>query len=524
MEPKEKPGATIEERQTDQVINSSGHVQELDRNFSTWSLIGFGLSSGNVWPALGGSILVALFNGGPPGVLYEFVVVSIFYWIVAASIAELASAIPSSGGVYHWATITPGPRWGRVVGFFAGYWNWLAWVWGEASFTLIFANTIVQMYALKHPGFVAQPWHVFVTYVIATWLACAVVCSFNRFMPYLTQIGMFFIFAGFIITIVTVTVMPGRGGRPAHASSSFVWTEWSDGGLGYPSGFVFLAGMLNGAYGVGTPDVSTHLAEEIPYPQRNVPIAIACQMSIGFVTGFTYLIAIFYAINDFDALSESSYPIAEIYRQATGSADGAIGLLVLVLICIGISICGLYITCGRTLWALARDGATPFPSFLSKVSARLDMPLNATVVNAVLVTVVGAIYVGSVTAFNAFVGSYIVMSSSSYIAAILPNLLTGRKNIEIYGPFHLKGILGFVFNTIACAYMIVWFVIYCFPYYLPTDAVSMNYASLLWGGFTVFIALWWLFKARKGYEGPPIVRTGGKVVVADTMKTMDDFK
>lgn len=52
---------------TEQVVNASGHIQELSRNFSAWSLIGLGLSMGNVWPALGGSILVALYNGGPPG-------------------------------------------------------------------------------------------------------------------------------------------------------------------------------------------------------------------------------------------------------------------------------------------------------------------------------------------------------------------------------------------------------------------------------------------------------------------------
>jgi hypothetical protein len=50
-------------------INSSGHVQELQRNFSLISLAGIGLTVGNVWPAIGGSIVVALFNGGPPGTL-----------------------------------------------------------------------------------------------------------------------------------------------------------------------------------------------------------------------------------------------------------------------------------------------------------------------------------------------------------------------------------------------------------------------------------------------------------------------
>jgi choline transport protein len=51
-------------------INASGHIQEADRNFGLLSLTGFGIVNGNVWPALGGTILVAIFNGGPPGTIY----------------------------------------------------------------------------------------------------------------------------------------------------------------------------------------------------------------------------------------------------------------------------------------------------------------------------------------------------------------------------------------------------------------------------------------------------------------------
>lgn len=123
-------------------VNASGHVQELSRNFNLLSLAGVGLTVGNVWPAVGGSILVAIYNGGPPGVLFEFLVVSVFYWIVAACIAELASAIPSSGGIYHWASVTAGPKWGNPVGFFAGWWNYLAWVLGAASMTSIFVSIV----------------------------------------------------------------------------------------------------------------------------------------------------------------------------------------------------------------------------------------------------------------------------------------------------------------------------------------------------------------------------------------------
>jgi choline transport protein len=241
-------------------------------------------------------------------------------------------------------------------------------------------------------------------------------------------------------------------------------------------------------------------------------------MSIGFITGFTYLIAILYAINDYDALFDSPYPIAEIYRQATGSSDGAIGLLAIIMCCISLSICGLFVTCGRTLWALSRDGATPFPRFLSKVSTKLGMPFNSTIIVAILITVLGAIQVGSTTAFNAFVGSYILLSSSSYIAAILPHLITKRRNIQVYGPFHLKGTIGFICNGIACAYMMVWFVIYSFPFALPTDAQTMNYACLIWGGLTVFVAVWWVLGAKRGYVGPPMVVDGGRVHEADLVR------
>ena len=52
-----------------ELINASGHIQQLDRNFNLLTLAGVGLVVGNVWPAVGGSILVAIFNGGPPGTL-----------------------------------------------------------------------------------------------------------------------------------------------------------------------------------------------------------------------------------------------------------------------------------------------------------------------------------------------------------------------------------------------------------------------------------------------------------------------
>ncbi|KAI5461821.1 amino acid/polyamine transporter I [Mariannaea sp. PMI_226] len=474
--------------------------QDLPERFGLLSLIGVGLLIGTVWPASGGSIQVAIFNGGPPGVLYEFLAVSIFYLPVTASLAELASAMPSSAGVYHWASVTPGKRYGRMIGFFAGWWNYLAWVFGAASMAFIWSNTIIQLYALKHPDYTTKTVHVFAIYITSTWLACLLVCFFSRAMPYLNKFGIYWLLGGFAVTILVLAIMPGRDGRPDHASSTFVWTEWHA-ELGYPPTVVFLTGMLNGAYSVGCPAAVSHLAEEIPAPRRNVPIAMAFQMVTGFITGFSYLIVLMYSINDYDALFTSQFPIAEIYLQGTGSPNGAICLLIVMQVCIGLSMVGLYITSGRALWALSRDGATPFQSVLSVVNVKYEMPLNSTVASAALVTIMGCIYVGSTTAFNAFVGSYVLMSSSSYIAAILPHLLTGRHNIQ-YGPFRLGKITGYLINTISSVYMICWFVIYCLPFSLPVTAETMNFACLIWGSLTIFLGTWWTWKGSKGYRGP----------------------
>lgn len=96
--------------------------------------------------------------------------------------------------------------------------------------------------------------HVFVCYLIITWLACIIVCFANKLMPHINVLGSALILLGAIITILVCAIMVNTGQGPA--SSETVWKNWSA-DIGYPSGFVFVAGMLNGAFGNGTPGKST---------------------------------------------------------------------------------------------------------------------------------------------------------------------------------------------------------------------------------------------------------------------------
>jgi hypothetical protein len=153
----ELPPSVIEEKQKDgeinepvietgEVLNASGHAQELDRNFSLLAVCSVGITTGNTWAALGGSIVIAIYNGGPPGVIYEFLAVSVFYWCIAALLAELASSIPSSAGVYHWATVTGGKRWGRSLGFFAG------WVRHNSDISSKLYDVLINYSGISWPG------------------------------------------------------------------------------------------------------------------------------------------------------------------------------------------------------------------------------------------------------------------------------------------------------------------------------------------------------------------------------------
>lgn len=194
----------------------------------------------------------------------------------------------------------------------------------------------------------------------------------------------------------------------------------------------------------------------------------------------------------------SFFPLAQIYRQATGSAGGALGLLLVIFIpCVWTTI-GCYVTASRTLWTLGRGGATPFARFTGALNRRRRNPTNAVFCCVVINTCLGAIYVGSTTAFSAFANSFVSFGSLSYLAAIVPHLVGKRSRIPP-GPFWMKGAVGYTVNMIASLYMAVFLVIYCFPFTDPFDATSMNWSSAMIAGFTAIIAGWW-FWGGKNWE------------------------
>lgn len=102
----------------------------------------------------------------------------------------------------------------------------------------------------------------------------------------------------------------------------------------------------------------------------------------------------------------------------------------------------------------------PFSSFFARVSTRLSCPVPATLFVAVLATGLGAIPLGSSTAFLDLTGSFIILTTVSYAIPFLGNVLTKRRHFP-RGPFSL-GKWGNAVNLTAVVLITLFDVFYCF--------------------------------------------------------------
>ena len=80
----------------------------------------------------------------------------------------------------------------------------------------------------------------------------------------------------------------------------------------------------------------------------------------------------------------------------------------------------------------------------------------------------------------------------------------------------MKGISGFLVNGTASLYIMAFVVIFCFPFSMPVDAQTMNYTSLITGGLSLFVGVFWFW--RKGdYEGPHFVPLESAILAKDAI-------
>lgn len=153
-----------------------------------------------------------------------WIVVSIFTLVVAVAMAEIVSAIPTSGGPYFWAAMIAPPRWSPFAAWITGWFNFLGQVAVTTGISFGLANLIPTVATIKNPDFEPTPRIVIGVYA-AVLISHGVVNTFGvRILRYLNNVSILLHSAG--ITAICIAVLAKA---PTHQPGSFVFGLFRDG-------------------------------------------------------------------------------------------------------------------------------------------------------------------------------------------------------------------------------------------------------------------------------------------------------
>lgn len=483
----------------DEALARMGYKSELPRNLSMLSILGLSFAIIAAPYGLSTTLYITLSDGLSVTIIWGWVFVTLISIAIAASLAEICAVYPTAGGVYYWSAMLSTPRWAPLMSFIDG-WLTLVGNW-TVTLSILFggASLILSAISLWDETFVANEWQTVLTFWAVT-LVCTLVNIFlSRYLDFINKLCIFWTGASVIIILITLLTMADN-----KRSGEFVFAEYDASHSGWPAGWAFFVGLLQAAYTLTGYGMVASMCEEVQNPHREVPKAIVLSVVAAGITGLLFLIPMLFVLPNVAALRNvaSGQPVGLIFKEVTGSAGGGFGLLFLILGIMIFAGIGSLTAASRCTYAFARDGAIPGFKLWSRVNKKLDVPVWAVILSAVVDALLGLIYFGSTAAFNSFTGVATICLSTSYGLPILISVVRGRQDVK-RSTFSL-GAFGYVINLITLAWIVLAVLLFCMPYILPVTAASMNYASVVFAGFASISVIWYFVYARKHFTGPPV--------------------
>src|ERR1700722_6876926 len=146
-----EPMSATETLSTDeQRLAELGYKQELKRGWSGFSNFAISFSIISVLAGCFTTYGQALKNGGPVAISVAWPLISVMILFVAFSMSELASSMPTAGGIYYWASKLGGAGWG----WFTGWFNLIGLVAVVASVVYVSATFLVFLLGLYNVHFI----------------------------------------------------------------------------------------------------------------------------------------------------------------------------------------------------------------------------------------------------------------------------------------------------------------------------------------------------------------------------------
>lgn len=471
------------------------------RNMSGLETISAGWIICNSWAGLAATVALAIAQGGPATLIYGPIIIFVLVGACAASLAELASVYPTAGGQYHWVSILAPKKWSRGLSYCCGAANVFSWIAICAGIAIICPQLCLGLAVFWDPEYIPKPWQAFLMYQGSN----ALVLVYNIYLLRRTMWVHDLAFVVSICSFLAITITCLARSAPHFRSTDLVWTTFLN-QSGWTDGVAFLTGLVSPNYMYAGIDGAIHLAEECKNAAVVVPRALMSTIVIGFITSFIFSIVMMYCTTDLEAVvtTATGVPIFEIWRQATKSDVAATIFLILILFAVFFALNATHQTASRLTWSFARDDALFGSRWLGQIDSRQQVPIAALLFNFAIMFIIGCIYLGSTSAFNAFIGTGLILQHVTY--AFPAALLMIRRRAETWLPksrsFQMPSIVGWAANITTVLFAVLVLVFYDFPTVLPVSGTSMNYASAVIGVMILFTGMNWFGHAAKRFRGP----------------------
>lgn len=473
------------------LLGKMGYAQELRRRMGAFS--NFAIAFSTICILAGGitslQLGVSAVGGAAAGIVWPLGVA--FSFIVALSMAQVASAFPTAGGLYHWSAILGGKGWGWATAWF-----------NLGGLVFVTAAVNVGAYSL-FVGFIGpmigiDPDKLGVRHQIAgVALISASHALLNHFGIRVTTL--LTDFSGTLILAVAALLTLAMLSRTPHldfarlvrfenlsgAAGGGVWPE-------HPGLLTMvLLGILWPTYTVTGFDASAHTSEETVQAAINVPKGMLRSVAVSGIFGWVMVAAFVLAL---PSVADGARQGANIFPWLmTSVLPGAAGRALWIGIVAANYLCGLacVTSTSRMMYAFARDGGLPGSRALKRVSPKWRTPVAA-IWTTVALAFASTLYA---PAYTTLTTACVIFLYLSYVMPAAAGLRAYGRSWTRMGPFDLGRRLYRALAAVSLAGVVLLVWIGVQP---PNEkALTVTLAVM-----ALIAAAWWL-GVRRRFRGPP---------------------
>ena len=493
-------GYTEKDKKADiHVLHSMGYAQELERRMSRFS--NFAISFSIICILSGGinSLAQATSGAGGAAIGIGWPIGCLISGVFALAMAQIASAYPTAGGLYHWGSILGN----RFTGWVTAWFNLLGLV------TVLGAINVGTYYFFFGAFGPMIGWEDTITnrvifLAVLTGLQALINHMGIGLTAKLTDFSGYLIFVtALVLAIVCLIAAPSYDfGR------LFTFSNYSGeaGGNVWPSvsgWWVFLLGLLLPIYTITGYDASAHTSEETVKAAHHVPRGMVMSVVWSAVFGYIMLCSFVLMIPNMDDAAKQGWNV--FFWAMDAQVNPTVKIILYLAIFVSQFLCGLatVTSVSRMIFAFSRDGGLPASKALSKVSPKFRTPVAAIWTGSVLAvlfvwfTSLPFVTIAGASAYSIVVSCTVIFLFFSFAIPIALGLFAyGTKKWPTMGPWNVGRGLFSLFAILSIIAMVLIFLIGVQP---PND-----WAFKITIGFLVLAAIVWFAFENRRFQGPPI--------------------